>query len=188
MIIVIDNYDSFTQNLAQNVGQLGFKPYIMRNDEVSVDNIQSLNATHIILSPGPGKPENSGISLDMISNYANKLPILGICLGHQGIGYIFGGQIKQLKQPMHGKISLILHNKKDIFHKIPNPFNASRYHSLVINENNFPDSLEITAWTPEGTIMGCRHKIYNKLRGIQFHPESLWTKEGKYIMKNFLLS
>lgn len=188
MIIIIDNYDSFTQNLGQHIGELGFKPFIIRNDEISINNIQNLNPTHIFLSPGPGKPEKSGICLDIIHNYANKLPILGICLGHQAIGYMYGGKIKQLEKPMHGKISLILHNQKDIFNKIQSPFHASRYHSLIINNQHFPNNLEITAWTSEETVMGCRHKIYNKLRGIQFHPESLWTKEGKKIIKNFLLS
>lgn len=187
MIIIIDNYDSFTQNLAQYIGQLGFKPIVIRNDEISANKITSLSPTHILLSPGPGKPENSGMCLDIINNYANKLPILGICLGHQGIGHVYGGKIKQLNKPMHGKISSVLHNNKDIFNKLPNPFKASRYHSLVIDENSIPDSLEITAWTSEGIVMGCRHKIYYKLRGIQFHPESLWTKEGEKIIKNFLL-
>nr|YP_009393450.1 Anthranilate synthase component II [Bostrychia simpliciuscula]ARW62012.1 Anthranilate synthase component II [Bostrychia simpliciuscula] len=187
MILIIDNYDSFTQNLGQYVGQLGFKPFIVRNDEISINNIQSFNPTHVFLSPGPGKPENSGICLDIINNYANKLPILGICLGHQVIGYIYGGEVKQLKKPMHGKISLISHNQKDIFNKVSNPFYANRYHSLVINTNNFPHNLEITAWTREGIIMGCKHKTYSKLRGVQFHPESLWTKEGQKIIKNFLL-
>lgn len=188
MIIIIDNYDSFTQNLAQYIGQLGFKPYIIRNDEISVDDIKNLNPTHIFLSPGPGKPDNSGVCLDIINNYAHQLPILGVCLGHQGIGYIYGGQIKQLKRPMHGKISSILHNQEDIFRKLSSPFHASRYHSLIIDANDYPTSLEITAWTSEGVIMGCRHKTYKKLRGIQFHPESLWTKEGIYIIKNFLSS
>lgn len=188
MIIIIDNYDSFTENLTQCVGQLNFKPLTVRNDEISIDEIRNLNPSHILLSPGPGKPENSEVCLDIIKNYANQIPILGICLGYQAIGYIYGGHIKQLKKPMHGKISPILHNQKDIFKQLPNPFKASRYHSLIIDKKNFPYDLEITAQTPEGTIMSCRHKVYNKLRGVQFHPESLWTEQGKKIIQNFLLS
>nr|YP_010618628.1 Anthranilate synthase component II [Rhodomelopsis africana]WAX02641.1 Anthranilate synthase component II [Rhodomelopsis africana] len=187
MIIIIDNYDSFTQNLAQYIEELGYKTTTARNDELSIQDINRINPTHIILSPGPGRPEESKICLEIIRKYSNKIPILGICLGHQAIGYIYGGTIEKLSQPMHGKISPISNNQKDIFKNINNPFKASRYHSLIISNTNLPKDIEITAWTSDGIIMGCRHKVHTKLRGIQFHPESLWTKEGKSILKSFLL-
>nr|WGH12785.1 Anthranilate synthase component II [Echinothamnion sp.] len=187
MIIIIDNYDSFTQNLSQYIGELGYKIQVARNDEISINEIYQINPTHIILSPGPGKPEDSKICLDIIRNYSNKIPILGICLGHQSIGHIYGGIIQKLSKPMHGKISIVTHNQKDIFKNIQISFKATRYHSLIINSKTLPNELEVTAWTSDGIIMGCRHKIYQKLRGIQFHPESLWTQEGKSIIKNFLL-
>lgn len=186
MILIIDNYDSFTDNLAQYVGEIGFKVKVIRNDEISLKNIIQINPSHIILSPGPGHPKDSNSCLDIIQNYANKIPILGVCLGHQCIGYLYGANIKQLEIPIHGKVSKILHYKKDIFQNISSPFIAARYHSLVINKINIPVNLEITAWTEDGTIMGCQHKIYKKLRGIQFHPESIWTVNGKTIIKNFL--
>lgn len=187
MILIIDNYDSFTQNLVQCVGELGFEIQVSRNDEIAINDIVKIHPTHIILSPGPGNPSDTGISLQLIKHYANKIPILGVCLGHQSIAYVYGGYIKQLNKPMHGKISEIIHDNKDIFKQLPNPFLAVRYHSLVINGNNLPHDIEVTAWTNEGTIMGCRHKKFLLLRGIQFHPESLWTYEGKLIIKNFLL-
>nr|YP_009397979.1 Anthranilate synthase component II [Gredgaria maugeana]ARW67165.1 Anthranilate synthase component II [Gredgaria maugeana] len=187
MIIIIDNYDSFTQNLVQYIGELGYKIKIARNDEISIEEINEIDPTHIILSPGPGRPEKSKICLKIINKYSNKIPILGICLGHQLIGYMYGGIINKLSRPMHGKISTISHNQKDIFKDIKKSFKASRYHSLIINWKDLPNTLEVTAWTSDGIIMGCRHKIHRKLRGIQFHPESLWTKEGKSIIKNFLL-
>nr|ARW60129.1 Anthranilate synthase component II [Laurencieae sp.] len=187
MILIIDNYDSFTQNLYQYVGELGKQIIVKRNDEISIEDIKRIKPTHIILSPGPGQPEESGVCLDIIDEYSDKISILGICLGHQGIGYIYGGKIKQLEKPMHGKVSNVIHNNTDIFKDLPNPLEVSRYHSLIIDNNNLPKNLEVTAWTSEGIIMACRHKIHKKLRGIQFHPESLWTKEGKKILKNFLL-
>nr|QCI05971.1 Anthranilate synthase component II [Delesseria sanguinea] len=188
MIIIIDNYDSFTQNLVQYVGQSKFQIKVIRNDEISLKNLIALNPTHIILSPGPGNPQNSGICLEILNNYANTIPILGVCLGHQSIGYVYGAKIKKLSIPIHGKTSYIFHNDQDLFDKLPNPFVATRYHSLVIDKNNFSNNLQVTAWTKEGTIMACQHKIYTKLRGVQFHPESLWTKEGKKIINNFLFS
>nr|WGH12982.1 Anthranilate synthase component II [Echinothamnion sp.] len=187
MIIIIDNYDSFTQNLSQYIGELGYKVKIARNDEISIKEINEINPTHIIISPGPGRPEESKICLEIINKYSDVIPILGICLGHQSIGYIYGGIIDKLSKPMHGKISIINHNQKDIFKDIKTSFTAIRYHSLIINRKNLPKTLEVTAWTSDGAIMGCRHKIYTKLRGIQFHPESLWTSEGKSIIRNFLL-
>nr|YP_009399440.1 Anthranilate synthase component II [Dictyomenia sonderi]ARW69046.1 Anthranilate synthase component II [Dictyomenia sonderi] len=188
MIIIIDNYDSFTQNLAQHIGDLGYKIKIARNDELSIEDINQIHPTHIILSPGPGRPEESKICLKIIRQYSNHIPILGICLGHQAIGYVYGGTIEKLSKPMHGKTSYIINNQKDIFKNTNNPIKASRYHSLIISNKNLPRNLEITAWTSDGIIMGCRHKVYKKLRGIQFHPESLWTQEGKSIIKNFLLN
>nr|ARW68226.1 Anthranilate synthase component II [Chondria sp. (in: red algae)] len=186
MIIIIDNYDSFTQNLFQYIGEFNKEIIVKRNDEILLNDIKEINPTHIILSPGPGNPEESGICLDIIREYANQIPILGICLGHQGIGYTYGANIKQINKPMHGKVYNIIHDKTDIFEGITNPLRATRYHSLIIDNKDLPKNLEITAWTSDGIIMACRHRVYKKLRGIQFHPESLWTKEGKTILKNFL--
>nr|QCI05791.1 Anthranilate synthase component II [Dasysiphonia japonica] len=188
MIIIIDNYDSFTQNLVQYVGESKLSIKILRNDEISLTNLILLNPTHIILSPGPGNPSKSGICLEILSKYANRIPILGVCLGHQSIGYIYGAKIKQLDKPTHGKISHIFHDGKNIFKNISNPFIATRYHSLIIDNNHLPNQLKITAWTKDGIIMGCQHKIYNNILGVQFHPESLWTEEGKKIIKNFIYS
>nr|YP_009394891.1 Anthranilate synthase component II [Polysiphonia stricta]ARW63453.1 Anthranilate synthase component II [Polysiphonia stricta] len=188
MIIIIDNYDSFTGNLEQSIGELGYNLKIKRNDELLIHDIEKINPTHIIISPGPGRPTDSGICLDIIKTYSQTIPILGICLGHQAIGYAYGGSIQKLDEPMHGKISTIFNKQEDIFTGVNPSFQASRYHSLIISQNDLPSNIEITAWTKDGTIMGCRHKLYRKLRGIQFHPESLWTKEGKLILKNFLLS
>nr|QCI06179.1 Anthranilate synthase component II [Dicranema revolutum] len=187
MILIIDNYDSFTQNLAQSVGGLGFDVQVSRNDEISIQKIVYLNPTHIILSPGPGHPFNTGISLKLIETYADKIPILGVCLGHQSIGYLYGGLIRPLDKPIHGKTSKIFHKNTDLFKNLPNPFIAARYHSLIIDYFELPQLLEVTAWTQEGIIMGCCHKKYHLLRGIQFHPESIWTNEGQLIIKNFLL-
>nr|YP_009398832.1 Anthranilate synthase component II [Cliftonaea pectinata]ARW68067.1 Anthranilate synthase component II [Cliftonaea pectinata] len=186
MIIIIDNYDSFTQNLEQCIGNLDFKVRTIRNNMIQVKEIKELNPSHIVISPGPGNPEKSMACLDIISQYANSIPILGICLGHQAIGYVYGGKIKKLKEPTHGKISLIQHNNKDIFYKLPNPINATRYHSLIIEKNSIPSNLEITAWTQDRLIMACKHKIYKNLHGVQFHPESLWTEQGNKIIENFL--
>jgi len=187
MILIIDNYDSFTYNLVQYTGELGLTVKIIRNDHKNISYIQGLNPTHIIISPGPGSPRESGLSLDVISHYASQIPILGVCLGHQSIGYIYGSKIQQLHQPMHGKISLVYHSGKNIFMNMPNPFKATRYHSLVIDKKDLPSALRITASTQDGLIMGCQHKKYPNLQGIQFHPESLWTEKGKKILKNFLL-
>nr|YP_009392410.1 Anthranilate synthase component II [Caloglossa monosticha]ARW60972.1 Anthranilate synthase component II [Caloglossa monosticha] len=186
MILIIDNYDSFTHNLVQCAGELKLKIRTIRNDEISVNKIRNINPSHIILSPGPGNPQHSGVCLEILTNYAHKIPILGVCLGHQSIGYVYGAKIKQLVLPIHGKTSEIFHNKHTLFQEIPNPFLAARYHSLIIDEKNLPENLKIIAWTKDGTIMGCQHKIYPKLCGIQFHPESLWTCSGKTIIRNFL--
>ena len=187
MILIIDNYDSFTYNLVQYAGELGFKIKIIRNDNKNITKIQEINPTHIIISPGPGSPKESGLSLDIISKYASQIPILGVCLGHQSIGYIYGGSIKQLNSPMHGKRSLVYHYEKDLFVNIPNPFKAARYHSLILDQTNLPSDLKITASTEDGIIMACQHTKYPYLQGIQFHPESLWTEKGKTIIQNFLL-
>nr|YP_009122120.1 anthranilate synthase component 2 [Choreocolax polysiphoniae]AJH65878.1 anthranilate synthase component 2 [Choreocolax polysiphoniae] len=187
MIIIIDNYDSFTQNLAQCIGKLNYKIIVVRNNKISIQNIKRINPTHIILSPGPGKPEQSKISLEIIKTYSKQIPILGICLGHQSIGYVFGGKIKKMKIPIHGQINKIIHNQQDLFKKLNNSFQATRYHSLIIDSLKFTKNLEITAWTSNGLIMACKHKEYQHLRGIQFHPESLWTIKGESILKNFLL-
>nr|QCI05467.1 Anthranilate synthase component II [Crouania attenuata] len=186
MILIIDNYDSFTQNLLQCVGTLNQPVIHKRNDLISIEEIDQIQPSHIILSPGPGHPKDSKICLDIIKCYAPKIPILGICLGHQSIGHIYGAAIKALTFPTHGKISNIIHNQKDLFDNLPLPFSATRYHSLVIDEKNIPKNLEVTAWTQEGLIMACKHKQYNLLRGIQFHPESLWTPCGQTIIKNFI--
>nr|QCI07642.1 Anthranilate synthase component II [Nitophyllum punctatum] len=188
MIVIIDNYDSFTQNLVQYVGISTTDIQVVRNDEIKLNKLRYMNPTHIILSPGPGSPQDSGICLDIISQYADKIPILGVCLGHQSIGYAYGAEIKILKKPMHGKISYITHDEKDLFYQLPNQLKVARYHSLVINNHKLPKNIEITAQTNDGIIMGCRHKIHKSLRGLQFHPESLWTDKGKEIINNFLLS
>ena len=186
MILIIDNYDSFTHNLVQYIGEFKFRVKVVRNDTISLHHIERLGPTHIIISPGPGGPEESGISLEIIKAYADTIPILGICLGHQSIGYVYGGKITKLEHPTHAKISAIYHNNSDIFSQLPNPFWATRYHSLVIDNNDFPKDLVITAYTRDGIIMGCQHKIHTRVRGIQFHPESLWTDNGKLILRNFL--
>nr|QVY58162.1 anthranilate synthase component II [Eucheuma denticulatum] len=188
MILIIDNYDSFTQNLVQCIGHLGFDMQVRRNDEISIQDVVYLRPSHIILSPGPGDPSNSGISLDLIERYASTIPILGVCLGHQCIGSIAGNRIKQLDEPVHGKTSKIFHNGTDLFNGIPNPFIATRYHSLIIDHKYMSNELDVTAWTHEGTIMACRHKKKCLLRGVQFHPESLWTQYGIKIIENFLLA
>nr|NP_053972.1 anthranilate synthase component 2 [Porphyra purpurea]P51362.1 RecName: Full=Anthranilate synthase component 2; Short=AS; AltName: Full=Anthranilate synthase, glutamine amidotransferase component [Porphyra purpurea]AAC08248.1 anthranilate synthase component II [Porphyra purpurea] len=186
MILIIDNYDSFTYNLAQCVGELGHDVLVCRNDEIDVVKIKKLNPEKIIISPGPGKPTESGISLDVISSLAEYIPILGVCLGHQSIGYINGGSIIKVPKIMHGKTSQIYHDREDLFINLPNPFIATRYHSLIIDRANFPTNLAVTAWTDNNIIMACRHKHYKMLRGIQFHPESLWTVCGQQLLKNFL--
>lgn len=186
MILIIDNYDSFTYNLAQCVGELGYQVLVCRNDEIDIATIKKLSPRKIIISPGPGRPIDSGISLDVISLFSESIPILGVCLGHQSIGYLNGGDIIKVSEIMHGKTSKIYHDNKDLFKNIPNPFIATRYHSLIIDSKTFPVSLDMTAWTSNNTIMACRHKHNEMLRGIQFHPESLWTSFGKQLLKNFL--
>ncbi len=185
MILMIDNYDSFTYNLVQYLGELGAEVLVFRNDKITTEEIKRLKPQRIVISPGPGRPEDAGVSVRLIKEFAGNLPILGVCLGHQAIGYVFGGRIVQAKRLMHGKTSLIYHNQNGIFKKIANPFEATRYHSLIVERKNLPECLEITAWTKEKEIMGLKHKIY-PLWGVQFHPESILTKSGKDILANFL--
>lgn len=185
MLLMIDNYDSFTYNLVQYFQELGEEVRVYRNDALSVEDVGRLKPSKIVISPGPCTPNEAGISVPVIQKFSGKIPILGVCLGHQSIGQAFGGKIVRAARVMHGKTSMIRHDKKTIFEKIPDPFEATRYHSLVIEKNSLPDSLEVTAWTDEGEIMGVRHKE-RLVEGIQFHPESILTREGKNILKNFL--
>ncbi|MDD5120189.1 MAG: aminodeoxychorismate/anthranilate synthase component II [Candidatus Omnitrophica bacterium] len=185
MILMIDNYDSFTYNLVQYLGELGEKILVYRNDALTVGDIKKLDPEKIVISPGPGRPEDAGISCEVIGSFLGKIPILGVCLGHQAIGYYFGAKIIQAKKLMHGKTSKIYHNKKDIFKNIPSPFLATRYHSLLVDKKSLPSSLEITAYTDENEIMGLKHKEY-PIWGVQFHPESILTKSGKQILDNFI--
>jgi len=185
MILVIDNYDSFTYNLVQYFGELGANPMVKRNDEIGIAEIEKLNPERICISPGPCTPKEAGISNEVIRTLAGKYPILGVCLGHQCMGDVFGGEVVRAARLMHGKTSPIHHNGKDLFQGLPDPFDATRYHSLLVRRETFPDSLEITAETAEGEIMGLRHRT-PPLWGVQFHPESILTTHGKELLANFL--
>lgn len=185
MILVIDNYDSFTYNLVQYFGELGADPLVRRNDEITVREIEALAPERICISPGPCSPAEAGISNEVIRTLAGKYPILGVCLGHQCMGHVYGGEVVRAGRLMHGKTSPILHNGKDLFGGLPNPFDATRYHSLIVKRESFPDCLEVTAETAEGEIMGLRHKEL-PLWGVQFHPESILTPHGKQLLANFL--
>jgi anthranilate synthase component II len=185
MVLMIDNYDSFTFNLVQYLGELGAKVETFRNDKISLDQIKRRPPAKIVISPGPGRPEDAGISVDLIKEFAGAIPILGVCLGHQAIGYAYGARIVIASKIMHGKTSLVYHAKKDIFKGIANPFEATRYHSLLVDKNTLPECLAVTAWTKEGEIMGLAHKQY-PVWGVQFHPESILTRAGKDILANFL--
>ncbi len=182
---MIDNYDSFTYNLVQYLGELGEDVQVWRNDKITLEQIEQLDPSIIVISPGPCTPKEAGISVDLIRRFEGKIPILGVCLGHQAIGAAFGGKIIRAKQIVHGKTSSISHDGKTIFAGLPNPFDATRYHSLVIDRSTLPMVLEITAQSPDGEIMGVRHKTH-QVEGIQFHPESILTFEGKSLLKNFL--
>ena len=192
MIIVIDNYDSFTYNLVQYLGELGAKMpvaaeiKVYRNDQITVEEIRQLKPAGVVISPGPGRPEDAGISQELIEELGANLPILGVCLGHQSIGQVFGGKIISAPELMHGKTSAIYHNGEGVFRGLESPFTATRYHSLVIDRDNFPEVLEITGWVEDGTIMGVRHRDYPLLEGVQFHPESILTNSGKVLLQNFL--
>ncbi len=185
MILMIDNYDSFTYNLVQYLGELGQVVKVFRNDALTLQEIKKLNPSKIVISPGPGRPEDAGISTDVIKEFAGVIHILGVCLGHQAIGYVFGGKIVQAKKLMHGKTSKIYHNKTGIFKGIPNPFLATRYHSLLVERKTLPSCLEIIAQTTDLEIMGLKHKTL-PVWGVQFHPESILTKSGKQILDNFI--
>ncbi len=184
-VLVIDNYDSFTYNLVQYLGELGAEIVVFRNDKVTVAKIEEIDPASILISPGPKDPEHAGISKDVIKSMYKKKKILGVCLGHQAIGEVFGAKVKKAKKVCHGKASLIYHNGKDIFFGIKSPFLAARYHSLVVDRDTIPDSLEIIAETEDGTVMGVRHRIFPTF-GIQFHPESFLTEYGKRLLRNFL--
>lgn len=185
MILVIDNYDSFTYNLVQYLGELGEEITVKRNDEIDLAGIEQLAPDHILISPGPCSPNEAGISLSLIEHFKGKIPIFGVCLGHQSIGQAFGGEVVRAEKLMHGKTSLIHHNQKTIFEGMPSPFTATRYHSLIVRRETLPDCLEITAETEEGEIMGLRHKEY-PIEGVQFHPESIITEHGLTMLRNFL--
>ena len=185
MLLMIDNYDSFTYNLVQYLGELGQDLKVYRNNKITIAEIEAMKPDRIVISPGPCTPKEAGISIDLILHYAGKLPVLGVCLGHQAIGEAFGGDVIRAPYLMHGKTSLIHHDGKTIFSGLPNPFEATRYHSLIIKRDTLPRSLEISAWTEDGIIMGVRHKQF-KVEGVQFHPESILTNVGKDLLRNFL--
>lgn len=184
MLLLLDNYDSFTFNLAQYLGELGAPPVVRRNDEISLDEIGTMHPDHIVISPGPGRPEDAGISVELIKRFGPTTPVLGVCLGHQSIGVAFGGQVVRASQLMHGKTSSIQHDGRGVFRGVQQPFVAGRYHSLVVAEP-LPDSLEMAARTEDGTIMGVRHRAF-PVHGVQFHPESVLTGEGRQLLRNFL--
>ncbi len=185
MLLMIDNYDSFTYNLVQYLGELGEDVRVYRNDQITVPEIEKLKPDHIVISPGPCTPNEAGVSVETIQKLGGRFPILGVCLGHQSIGQAYGGKIVRAKQLMHGKTSMIHHANKGVFTGLPNPFEATRYHSLVIERASIPDVLEITAWTDDGEIMGARHKTL-PVEGVQFHPESILTQHGHKLLRNFL--
>ncbi|GIO69587.1 aminodeoxychorismate/anthranilate synthase component II [Paenibacillus sp. FSL M7-1455] len=185
MILVIDNYDSFTYNLVQYLGELGEEVKVFRNDEIDIQGIEVLAPDHILISPGPCTPNEAGISLETIEHFKGKVPIFGVCLGHQAIGQAFGGKVVRAERLMHGKTSPILHQGTSVFEGLPSPFTATRYHSLLVERSTLPDCLEVTAETEEGEIMGLRHKEY-PIEGVQFHPESIITDHGHQMLRNFL--
>jgi len=186
MLLIIDNYDSFTYNLVQYVGELGAEMRVFRNDEITVDEIENdLKPTRVMISPGPGTPDTAGVSLNVIERFEGRLPILGVCLGHQAIGQFYGGNVVRAPEPIHGKPVEIKHDEKTIFSNVPNSFTAGRYHSLIVERGGLPDCLEISAESPDGLIMGLRHRS-KKVEGVQFHPESILTDHGKKILQNFI--
>jgi anthranilate synthase component 2 len=185
MLLMIDNYDSFTYNIVQYFGELGEDVRTVRNDEITLNDINVLKPDRICISPGPKSPADAGVSVDVLKQFAGKLPILGVCLGHQAIGAAFGGKVVRAKQVMHGKTSLIAHTGEGVFKGLPSPFTVIRYHSLAIERASLPDCLEVTAWTDDGEIMGVRHKEFD-IEGVQFHPESILSEHGHALFKNFL--
>ena len=185
MLIMIDNYDSFTYNLVQYLGELGEQVRTFRNDEISLDEIAEMKPDHIMLSPGPGRPDQSGITLSVLERFAGQVPLMGVCLGHQSIGQAFGGKVIHAGQIMHGKTSSLMHTGKGVFNKLNSPFTVTRYHSLVVERDSLPECLEVTAWTDDGEIMGLSHKQW-VVEGVQFHPESIMSDNGHALLKNFL--
>lgn len=186
MILMIDNYDSFTFNLVQFLGELGQELVVKRNDEVTISDIENMKPDFLMISPGPCSPNEAGISMEVIRYFAGKIPIFGVCLGHQSIAQVFGGEVIRAERLMHGKTSSMHHDGKTIFSDIPNPFTATRYHSLIVKKETLPDCLEVTSWTEEGEIMALRHKTL-PIEGVQFHPESIMTSHGKELLQNFIL-
>ncbi|MEE8043355.1 MAG: aminodeoxychorismate/anthranilate synthase component II [Pseudomonadales bacterium] len=192
MVLMIDNYDSFTYNIVQYLGELGSSVVVQRNDEIEIDEIESLAPSHIVISPGPCTPNEAGISMQVVERFAGRVPILGICLGHQSIGQVYGGRIVRARSVMHGKTSMIHHEQEGVFENLESPFEATRYHSLVIEKATLPECLELTAWTETGEgevdqIMGVRHRTLG-VEGVQFHPESIVTQQGHELLRNFLNS
>ncbi|MGG3523136.1 aminodeoxychorismate/anthranilate synthase component II [Bacillus pseudomycoides] len=185
MILMIDNYDSFTFNLVQFLGELGQELIVKRNDEITISDIEQMKPDFLMISPGPCSPNEAGISMDVIKYFAGKIPIFGVCLGHQSIAQVFGGNVVRADRLMHGKTSLMYHDGKMIFADIPNPFTATRYHSLIVKKETLPECLEVTSWTEEGEIMALRHKTL-PIEGVQFHPESIMTSHGKELLQNFI--
>ncbi|HEY4612927.1 MAG TPA: aminodeoxychorismate/anthranilate synthase component II [Bacteroidota bacterium] len=185
MILVIDNYDSFTYNLVQYLGELGMKQTVVRNDQITVENARAMKPEAIVISPGPCTPKEAGISVELVRQMHREVPILGVCLGHQAIGEAFGGAVVKASLVMHGKTSLIHHTRSGVFKNVESPFRGTRYHSLIVDRNTLPPSLEVTAWTDDGTVMGLKHNQFPTY-GVQFHPESIATEHGKQILKNFL--
>ena len=186
MVLVIDNYDSFTYNLVQYLGELGAEVRVRRNDQVGLDEVAEMTPEHIVISPGPGRPEDAGVSMDVIRRFGPTTPLLGVCLGHQAIGMVYGGTVCRASAPMHGKTSIVVHDSKGVFQGLTAPFPAGRYHSLVISNNDVPRELEVAARTQEdGTIMAVRHRT-SPVHGVQFHPESVLTEEGRTLLRNFM--
>jgi anthranilate synthase/aminodeoxychorismate synthase-like glutamine amidotransferase len=185
MLLLIDNYDSFTYNLYQYLSELGAEVEVRRNDQVTLDEIEAMHPTRIVVSPGPCTPNEAGLSCKIIERFGPRIPLLGVCLGHQAIGQVFGGRVIRAPEPMHGKTSLIYHQEQGVLEGLPSPFEANRYHSLIVERATLPDELEITANTDDGLIMGLRHRRY-PVEGVQFHPESIMTPVGKHLLRNFL--
>jgi len=185
MILVIDNYDSFTYNLVQELGEMGAELHVARNDQITLTEIHAMQPSHIVISPGPGNPDDGGVSLEVIRELGATTPILGVCLGHQCIGQVYGGVVKRAPRLMHGKTSMIYHESDPLFEGVPSPFEATRYHSLIVEAETLPEVLRVTAYTDEGEIMALRHQAYPVV-GVQFHPESILTKDGPRILRNFL--
>jgi anthranilate synthase/aminodeoxychorismate synthase-like glutamine amidotransferase len=186
-VLVIDNYDSFVYNLVQYLGELGAEPLVFRHDELTLDDADALDPDAVLISPGPGRPEDAGLSNDVIRHFAGRRPVLGVCLGHQCIGQIYGGDVVRAPQIMHGKTSLVHHGGEGVFAGLPNPFEATRYHSLIVDRASVPAELEVTAWTDDGIVMGLRHREHD-VQGVQFHPESILTGAGHDLLRNFLAS